>query len=115
MRTEYLHERLLGKEPRMREERSVCHAVEKLDRHETQAGVVFTAHLECSSCGERLVSDGRDWSGALVPSRYCHRCGCKVSEAGTGVGGIARTFSAAVAGSSTSTSGFGDSDISPDQ
>lgn len=99
----------------MKEESSVCHAVEKLDRHETPAGVIFTAYLECSFCGERLVNDGTDRSGALVPSCYCHRCGREVAEAGTGVGGTIRTFSAAVAGSSTSTSGFGDSDNSPDQ
>lgn len=99
----------------MKEEPSVCHAVEKLDRHETPAGVIFTAYLECSVCGERLVNDGSDWSGSLVPSCYCHRCGSKVAEAGTGVGGIVRRLAATVAGSSTSTSGFGDSDISPDQ
>lgn len=96
-------------------ELGVCHAVEKLIEHETPSGLIFTAHLECSVCGERLVDDGADWSGALVPSCYCHRCGCKVAEAGTGVGGTVRTFVATVAGSSTSTSGFGDSDRSPDQ
>ena len=52
----------------MREERSVCHAVEKLDRHETQAGVVFTAHLECSSCGERQRLVRSLGSEPLLPS-----------------------------------------------
>ena len=115
LKTEYLHARLLERSRTMTAEPGVCHAIEKFDKHDTPAGWMMSAYLECSVCGERLVSDGTDWSGAIIPSCYCHRCGSRVAEAGTGVGGPGQTFLKLVAGSSTSTSGFGDSDTSPDQ